>query len=161
MIQCFYKLYSLKPCYKIMAVIPCATQCMLVACLFHFLKFYTGVQLLSNALLQVHGQVIQLYMYIYPLLFRFLSHIDHYRALGIFPCTAQYVLTSYLFHLQWGVCVNCVRSPVGKRSVTPMRGECVCTHLSVCWYATAVTFKLSSFVTEKAQLPKPHPAGSV
>ena len=117
--------------------------------------------MLSNALLQVHGQVIQLYMYIYPLLSRFLSHIDHHRALGRFPCTVQYVLTGYLFHLQWGVCADCVRRSVGERSVTPMRGECVCTHLSVCWCATSVTFKLPSFMTEKAQLPKPHPAASV
>ena len=93
--------------------------------------------------------------------FRLLSHIDYCRVLGRVPCTMQYVLISYLFHIQWCVCVNYVGNSVSKRSVTPMRGECVRTHLSVCFCAAAVTFKLSSFIVEKAQLPKPHPAGRV
>ena len=93
--------------------------------------------------------------------FRFFSHIDYCRVLGGFPCTMQDVLISYLFHIQWCVCVNCVGNSVDKCSVTPMHGECVCTHLSVCLCSAAVTFKLSSFIVEKAQLPKPHPAGRV
>ena len=115
------------------------------------LRCYASGEQQSDSVIHVHVSI--------P--FRLLSHIDYCRVLGRVPCTTQDVLISYLFHIPWCVCVNCVGNSVGKRSVTPMRGECVCTHLSVCLCAAAVTFKLSSFIVEKAQLPKPHPAGRV
>ena len=55
---------------------------------------------------QVYSIVNQLYIYIYPLCFRFFSHIGHYRVLSRVPCAIQQVLISYLFYIQQCVCVN-------------------------------------------------------
>ena len=38
---------------------------------------------------QVYSKVNQLYIYIYPLLFRFFSHIGHYRVLSRVPCAIK------------------------------------------------------------------------
>ena len=43
--------------------------------------------------------MIQLYIYIYPLFFRFFSHIGHYRVLSRVMCAIQQVLISYLFYI--------------------------------------------------------------
>ena len=45
----------------------------------------------------LYSKVNQLYRYIYPLFFRFFSHIGHYRVLSRVPCAIQQVLISYLF----------------------------------------------------------------
>ena len=38
----------------------------------------------------MYNKVIELYIYLYPLFFRFFSHIGHYRALGRVPCAILY-----------------------------------------------------------------------
>ena len=55
---------------------------------------------------QVYTKVNQLNIYIYPLFFRFFSHIGHYRVLSRVPCAIQQVLISYLFYIQQCVYVN-------------------------------------------------------
>jgi len=51
-------------------------------------KIPIGVQLFYNVMLfQVYNKVNQLY--IYPLFFRFFSHIGHYRVLSRVPCAIQ------------------------------------------------------------------------
>ena len=45
-------------------------------------------------------------LYIYPLFFRFFSHIGHYRVLSRGPCAIQQVLISYLFYIQQCVYFN-------------------------------------------------------
>ena len=39
----------------------------------------------------------QLYTYIYPLFFRFFSHISHYRVFSRAPCVIQSVIISILY----------------------------------------------------------------
>ena len=46
------------------------------------------------------------YMYIYPLLFRFFSHIGLYRVLSRVSCAIQQVLISYLFYMQQCVYIS-------------------------------------------------------
>ena len=58
--------------------------------------------------LQVYSKVNQLY--IYSLIFRFLSHIGHYRLLSRVPCATQQVLISYLFYIQQFVYVHATLS---------------------------------------------------
>ena len=41
----------------------------------------------------------QWYIYIYPLPFRFPSHLGHHRALSRAPCEIQHVLIIYLFYV--------------------------------------------------------------
>ena len=48
---------------------------------------------------QVYSEVNQLYVYICPRLFRFFSHIGHYRLLSIVPCVIWQVFISYLFYM--------------------------------------------------------------
>ena len=48
---------------------------------------------------QVYSEVNQLYVYICPRLFRFFSHIGHYRLLSRVPCVIWQVLISYLFSM--------------------------------------------------------------
>ena len=55
---------------------------------------------------QVYRKVNQLYIYIYPLFFRFFSHIGHYSILSRVPCVTQYVLISYQFYILQCVYVN-------------------------------------------------------
>ena len=51
-------------------------------------------------------KVNHLYVYIYPLFFRFPSHLGHHRALSRVPCAIQQVLISYLFYTQQCIYVN-------------------------------------------------------
>ena len=101
---------------------------------------------------QVHSKVIQLYMYICPLLLGSfpIQIITEYWVGFLVLCRMSLLVVYFIYS---GVCVLTVGNSVRKRSVTPMRDECVYTHLSVCLCAAAVTFKLSSFIMEKAQLP--------
>ena len=64
----------------------------------HFLSFkkrgtfkrkLIGVQLIYNVMLVSAVQKSESVIYICPFLFRFFSHIDHYRALSRVPCTIQ------------------------------------------------------------------------
>ena len=55
---------------------------------------------------QVYSKVNQLYVYTYPLFFRFFSHIDHYRKPSRVPCALQQVFISYLFYIYQRVYVN-------------------------------------------------------
>ena len=48
----------------------------------------------------LYSKVNQLYVYIYPLFFRFSSHLHHHRT-----CVIQQVLISYLFYAQYQQCV--------------------------------------------------------
>ena len=46
--------------------------------------FYIGIQVIYNVVLvSVYSKVIQLYMYIYLLFFRFFPHIGYYRTLNL------------------------------------------------------------------------------
>ena len=54
----------------------------------------------------LNSKVNQLYIYIYPLFFRFFSHLGHYRVLSRVPCAVQQILMSYLFYIQYCVYVN-------------------------------------------------------
>ena len=38
---------------------------------------------------QVYSKMVQLYIHIYPLFFRFFSHIGYYRMLSRVPCAIQ------------------------------------------------------------------------
>ena len=49
---------------------------------------------------QVQSKVNQLFIYIHPLFFRFLSHIGYCSVLSRVPCAIQQVLSSYLFYVQ-------------------------------------------------------------
>ena len=53
-------------------------------------NFFIGVELLYNVLLV--SAVNQLSIYIYPLFFRFSSHLSHHRALSRVPCAIWSVL---------------------------------------------------------------------
>ena len=55
---------------------------------------------------QVYSKVNQLYIYVYPLFFRFFSHVGNYRALSRVPCAIQQVLISCLFYIQQCVYVT-------------------------------------------------------
>ena len=55
---------------------------------------------------QVYSKVNQLYIYIYPLFFRFFVHTGHYRVVSRVPCAKQQVLISYLFYIQQCVYLN-------------------------------------------------------
>ena len=55
---------------------------------------------------QVYSKVNQLYIYVYPLFFRFFSHIGHHRILSRVPCAIQQVLISCLFYIQQCVYVT-------------------------------------------------------
>ena len=45
----------------------------------------------------LHSKVAQLYMY--PLFFKFFSHIGHYRLLSRVSCAIQQAFFSYLFYM--------------------------------------------------------------
>ena len=66
---------------------------------FFFLNslFYIGVQLINDVVFQVYSKVIQLYIYMYLLFFKFFSHLGCYIILSRVPCAIQEVLISYLF----------------------------------------------------------------
>ena len=46
----------------------------------------------------LHSRMNQLYIYIYPLFFRFFSHIGHYTVLSRAPCAIQKVLIIYFIY---------------------------------------------------------------
>ena len=77
-----------------------------------FFKIFIGVQFLLEyrftMLCQflLYSKMNQLYIYIYPLFFRFFFHIGHYRVLSRVPCAIQQVLNSYLFYIWQCVYVN-------------------------------------------------------
>ena len=52
------------------------------------------------------SKVNQSYVYIYPLFFRFPSHLGHHRALSRVPGAIHLVLISYLFYTQQCINVN-------------------------------------------------------
>ena len=54
----------------------------------------------------LYSRLSQLHIYIYPLFFRFFSHIGHYRVLSRVPCAIQQVLVSYLFYVKQCVYVS-------------------------------------------------------
>ena len=54
----------------------------------------------------LYSKVNQLYVYIYPLFFRFFSHVVYYRILSRVPCAIQQVLVDYLFYIQQFVYVK-------------------------------------------------------
>ena len=72
-----------------------------------FLNFYWSiVDLQCCVSFRGTAKVNQLYIYIYPLFFRFSSQVGHYRVLSRVPCAIQQVLISYIFYIQQCVCVN-------------------------------------------------------
>ena len=74
--------------------------------LFFFFLIFIEVQLIYDVLFQVYSKVNHLYIYIYPLFFRFYSHIGLYRVLSRVPCAIQQVLVVCLFYIQECVYVN-------------------------------------------------------
>ena len=63
-----------------------------------FLLEYSCFTMLCQFLL--YSKVSQLYVYIFPLFFRFPSHLGHHRSLSRVPCAIQQVLISCLFYTQ-------------------------------------------------------------
>ena len=61
--------------------------------------FLIGVELIYSILFQGHSKVIQLHIYIYPLLFRLSFLIDYYRILSKVPCAIKQVLVGHLFYI--------------------------------------------------------------
>ena len=70
--------------------------------LYLIITIFTFFSLLCQFL--SYGRVNQLY--IYPLIFRFPSHLGPRRVLSRVPCAAEQVLISYLFYIQCCVYVN-------------------------------------------------------
>ena len=66
----------------------------------HLFYIFIGVQLLYNIVLVsvVQKSKSAVCILISPLFFGFPSHLGHHRALSRVPCSAQYVLISYLFY---------------------------------------------------------------
>ena len=77
--------------------------------------------------------MFQLYVYIYPLLFGFPSHLGHHRALSRVPCAIQYVLISYLFYTQQCIYVS-PNIPTHRTLFPPL--------VSICLFATSVSLFL-------------------
>ena len=74
--------------------------------LIDLLLIFIGVQLIYTVVLvSGYSKVNQLYIYRYPLFFRFFSSLSHYRVLSRVPCAIQKVI-SYLFYIQQCVYVN-------------------------------------------------------
>ena len=72
-----------------------------------FYNIFIGVQLLYSAVcFCCAAKVNQLHTCIYPLFFRFPSHLGHHGALSRVPCSIQQVLISYLFYTQQCMYVN-------------------------------------------------------
>ena len=51
------------------------------------------------------SKVTQLYILLYPLLFRFSSHKSHYRVLSRVPSAINQVLISYLYYIDSYICI--------------------------------------------------------
>ena len=70
--------------------------------LFFFKLIFIIVDLQCCIIFLLYNRVNLLYIHIYPLFFRFYSHIGHYRVLSRVPCAVQQVLVVYLFYVcQW------------------------------------------------------------
>ena len=64
-----------------------------------FKLIFVGVQLLYHVVLvSAVQQSESALLYIYPLIFGFLSHLDHHRAMSRIPCVKQCDLIYYLFY---------------------------------------------------------------
>ena len=93
----FLKGYTSFNYYKILAIFPMLYNITLqlmfiffqgskyVTPLYFLINFYS-VQLIYSVVLVSAVQPNQLYVYVYPLFFRFYSYIGHYRVLGRVPC---------------------------------------------------------------------------
>ena len=84
-------------------------------CSFILFLILIGVQLIYNVVFQVYSNVNQLYIYIYPLFFRFFSHIGHYRVLGRVPCAIQQVLIIYFIYSS-----VCMSIPISQFIPSPL-----------------------------------------
>ena len=62
-------------------------------------RLHTAWLIYNVALVSAVQQRESVYIYIYPLSFRFFSHIDHYRVLSRVSCAVQEVLISCLFYI--------------------------------------------------------------
>lgn len=62
----------------------------------NFLVEYSCFTMLCHFLL--HSKANQLYVYIHPFLFGFLSHLGHHRALTRVPCAVQQLPISYILY---------------------------------------------------------------
>ena len=80
------------------------------------------------------SEVNELYVYIYPLLFGFPSHLGHHRALSRVPCALQQVLISYLFYTQQCIYVN-PNLPIHHTPLFP-------TSVSICLLSTSMSLFL-------------------
>ena len=74
--------------------------------LFFFKLIFIIVDLQCCIIFLLYNRVNLLYIHIYPLFFRFYSHIGHYRVLSRVPCAVQQVLISHLFDIWQCVYVN-------------------------------------------------------
>lgn len=59
-----------------------------------------------------HNKVIQLYVYLYPLLFRFFPHMGHYRIFSRVPCAIQWALVDYFVYSKVHVNPNILIYPL-------------------------------------------------
>ena len=66
----------------------------------------------------LYHKVIQIYIYPYPLFFRFFSHIGYHRVLGRAPCATQRVPIDHAFRIQW--CAYANPTPPTHPSLTPV-----------------------------------------
>ena len=73
-------------------IIPPLVKVLELRCLYFFVlkKLFIRVQSIYSAVLvSVYSKMNQIYIYIYPLYFRFFSQIGYYRVLSGVPCAIQ------------------------------------------------------------------------
>ena len=76
-----------------------------------------------------------IYIYIYPLFFRFFSRMDHYRVLSRVPCAIQVVLISYLLYIYVCICKSQSPNLFPLSPVVPIyyfHCQCICCYLTSC-----------------------------
>ena len=66
----------------------------------------------------VYNKVTQLHIYIYPLFFRFFSHLGCYKVLGRISCAIQQIFVGYLFQVKQYVRVQVCTSQTPSLSLT-------------------------------------------
>ena len=100
------------------------------------LKIFFGIWLIYNVVLVTGVQKSEsvIYIYIYPLFFRFFSYTGHYRVLSRVPCAIQQVLISYLFYIQQYVYVN------PNLSIYPFPSLSPSNHKFVLYICNSVSF---------------------
>ena len=102
--------------------------------LFFFKLIFIIVDLQCCIIFLLYNRVNLLYIHIYPLFFRFYSHIGHYRVLSRVPCAVQQILISYLFYIQQCVYVS-PNLPIYPSPLFPPGKHkfifCICDSLSV------------------------------